>query len=425
MPRTARPTPETLQLRVTSPPSASERTQRLAATPLLPWPLAAGLGGVVAALLGWLLAVGVVGVAWVTAAAIPLADVLAFCSRWWLLAHGGSARIDDITITLVPLGLTLAAAVLAGGTGRFAGVQARLARPAERRPSERLRLAVQVAGLTALGYAGIAAAMALALDGPGAAWLPAASAFGIALAGALAGALHGLGLGAKDLRQRWLAATVQGGLGGGLGLLAVGAIVVGLATWLGADRVAAVEESLGLDPSGRFVWSVLVLAYLPTVLVWGACWALGGGITIGTGSLVTLWGTKLGMLPAIPLFGALPPTGLAPPQTVGWLASGMIAGALAGAIGVHRLGPVTRTFRSAAIAAAVAAGAGVIASVLLLAAAWAGAGSLGGLRLAAIGPLLPELLVAGPPTLVLAAVVGGMLWWTVGAVRARGGPSVG
>ena len=107
MPRTARPTPETLHLRVTSPPSASERTARLATVPLVPWPLAAAVGGVVAALLGWLLVVGVAGVAWFTASAIPLPDVLLFCSQVWLLAHGGGAQIAGTTITLVPLGLTL------------------------------------------------------------------------------------------------------------------------------------------------------------------------------------------------------------------------------------------------------------------------------------------------------------------------------
>ncbi|MDQ7992451.1 MAG: DUF6350 family protein, partial [Propionicimonas sp.] len=121
MPRTARPTPETLQLRVTSPPSASERTMRLDALPLLPWPLAAAAGGALAAVVGWLLLVGVVGVAWFTAIAIPLPDVLVFCSQLWLLGHGGGARIGGATLTLVPLGLTLAGAALAGAVGRFAG----------------------------------------------------------------------------------------------------------------------------------------------------------------------------------------------------------------------------------------------------------------------------------------------------------------
>ena len=125
--------PETIRLRVTSPPSAQERTVRLASVPVVPWAAAAAIGGAGAAVLGWLLIVGVAGVAWFTASAIPLPEVLAFCSGIWLLAHGGVAEIAGSTLSLMPLGLTLVGAALARVVGRFAAGQAWLARPGAQR----------------------------------------------------------------------------------------------------------------------------------------------------------------------------------------------------------------------------------------------------------------------------------------------------
>lgn len=424
MPRTARPSPETLQLRVTSPPSDSERTARLATVPLLPWPLAAAAGGAAAAMIGWLLVVGVAGVAWFTASAIPLPDVLLFCSQVWLLAHGAGARIGESTITLMPLGLTVAAAVLAGAVGRFAGGQARLARPGAVAVPERVALAAQVAGLTAAGYAVVGAVMAVTGGGVAAIWPAVAGVFGIALVGAILGALAGLGVGLDDLTGRALAAMVRGGLSGALGLLGVGVVVLGLATFLGAESVATIEQGLALDGAGRLVWAAIALAYLPTTAVWAMSWAAGGGFTVGAGSLVTVSGTKLGMLPAVPLLGALPPVGVAPEATIGWLASGALVGALAGLVAVRQLGTPTRGLRGAATAALVAIGAGVIASCLVMAVAWAGTGALGGLRLVDLGPRLGELALIAPPMLVLSALLAGTLAWTLGAVRAGGGPSV-
>ena len=425
MPRTARPTPETLHLRVTSPPSASERTARLATVPLVPWPLAAAVGGVVAALLGWLLVVGVAGVAWFTASAIPLPDVLVFCSQVWLLAHGGGAQIAGATITLVPLGLTLVGAALLGAVGGFAGGQARLARPGAVGVVERVALAGQVAALTALGYGLVGAAMALSRGGVAGIWPAVAGVLAVAAVASLLGALGGLGLRLDDLVPRGVAAVVRGALAGGALLAGIGALVLGLATLLGADQVTAIEEGLKLDSAGSFVWGMTTLAYLPTALLWALAWALGGGITVGAGSLVSLSGTKLGMLPAVPLLGALPPVGVAAPGTLAWLAGGAVAGLLAGAVAVRRLSPPVRSIGSAANAALAAIAAGALLSAAVMGAAWAATGALGTLRLVDLGPRLLELALIGPPMLLLAALLGGLVTWVLGAVRGRERPVVG
>lgn len=425
MPRPVRSSPETIQLRVTSPPSANERTARLATVPIVPWAPAAVVGGAGAALLGWLLIVGVAGVAWFTASAIPLPDVLVFCAGFWLLAHGGSAGIAGSSITLMPLGLTLVGALLAMTVGRFAAGQAWLARPGAQRVSDRLRLALQVAGLTGLGYAAVAVALGMSVGDWEALTAPGAGALGVAAVAGFAGGLRGLSLRLDDLVPGWLAGALRGGAAGFLAVAAVGAVVLGLAMLLGAERVAAIEHGLHLDGAGSFVWAVLALAYLPTVLLWGSAWALGGGITVGTGSLVTVSGTKLGMLPAIPLLGALPPAGLTPDLTIAWLASGVLAGLLAGVVAAGRSRASAHGLAAAGRAAAAALIAGLVTNGLLLGAAWASIGSLGALRLVDLGPRLLELALIAGPMIVLAALFGGLGRWLVGMLRSRRAASVG
>ena len=425
MPRPIRTSPETIQLRVTSPPSANERTARLATVPIVPWVPAAAIGGAGAALLLWLLVVGVAGVAWFTASAIPLPEVLGLASSIWLLAHGGVAEIAGSPLTLMPLGLTLTGAALALSIGRFTAGQAWLARPGAQRVADRLRLAAQVAGLTGLGYAAIALALVVSLGDWSSLPGPVAIAFAIATVSGFAGGLRGLRLTLDDLLPDWLAGALRGGGAGLLALLAVGTVVVGLAMLLGAERVAAIEQGLRLDGPGTFVWSVLALAYLPTVLMWGLAWALGGGFTVGTGSLVTISGTKLGMLPAVPLLGGLPPTGITPELTIAWLASGLLAGGLAGAVAVGRLGATPRRLVAAGRAIGVSVVAGLVTTGLLLGAAWASTGSLGSLRLTGLGPRLAELALIAGPMIVLAALFGGVGRWLVGMLGDRGAASVG
>ena len=424
MPRPVRSGPETIQLRVTSPSSADERTTRLATVPIVPWAPAAAIGGAGAALLGWLLIVGVAGVAWFTASAIPLPDVLGFCAGVWLLAHGGTAAIADSSLSLMPLGLTLLGALLAMSVGRFAAGQAWLARPGAQRVVDRVALAAQVAGLTGLGYAAIAVALGISAGDWQSLVAPGVGALGIAVVAGFAGALRGLALRVDDLLPSWLAGGLRGGAAGFVVLIAVGAIVVGLAMLLGAERVAAIEQGLRLDTAGTVVWGALALSYLPTLVIWGAAWALGGGITVGTGSLVTLSGTKLGMLPAIPLLGGLPPTGLTPDATIAWLGSGVLAGLLAGIVAAGRREASTGWLPAVGRTVAASLVAGLVATGLLVGAAWASVGSLGVLRLVDLGPRLVELVLIAGPMIVMAALLGGLGRWLVGMLRGRRAVSV-
>lgn len=375
--------------------------------PLLPWPVASLGGGLLAALCGSVLVAGVVLVAWLSAIAIPLPAVLAFSAQVWLLAHGGAISIGNDPVTLVPLGLTLALGGICASTAGFAYRQGRQARTGEISPRTRRLLLIGTVVQVALGYTAFAAGLAWAVVGVNQLWRPTLGAFGVSLLSAGVGA--GLAAGWRPLAAgpAWLRRGLRGAAVGTLALLIAASVALATALVLGETRVASLEAGLRLDSGGVVVWSLVALAYLPNLLGWTLAWVLGAGFTVGTGSLVSLWTTQLGMLPAIPVFGALPPAGLGDPWLQAWLAVGAVAGGLTGVAAVRhgRTGPL-----GALIASAVS---GLLAGALYVGWLAASRGGLGGLRLVDLGPRLLEALLIGAPTLFLSAVLAGLATWFV------------
>jgi hypothetical protein len=118
---------------------------------------------------------------------------------------------------------------------------------------------------------------------------------------------------------------------------------------------------------------------VPNLAVWGASYAAGAGFAVGTGTLVTPFGTSgRPVLPGFPLLAAVPAPG---PAGAGWAAlalSALAALGFAGCLSRERLTP--RQTLLAATGAAVLHG---IAFAVL--AAWSG-GALGTGLLADFGP---------------------------------------
>ena len=273
--------------------------------PLLPWPIAAIGGGVLAALAGSLAVAGVVLIAWLSAIAIPLPTALTFATQVWLLAHGGAVQIGADQWTVVPLGLTLIFAAICASVGGFAFRQGRQARAGEVSAQLRRRLVLGSVAQVTAGYTAFAALLAWGLSGPAAIWRPALGALLVSGIGSVLGAATAAGHRPNRTRPEWLRRGLRGAAAGGLALVAAAAVALGVALLLGESQVTALEESLRFDSGGVFVWSLIALAYLPNLLAWTLAWVLGAGFTVGAGSLVSLWTTELGMLPAVPVFGAL------------------------------------------------------------------------------------------------------------------------
>lgn len=380
--------------------------------PLLPWPVAALGGGVVAGLAGSLLITGVMLIAWLSAIAIGLPVVLRFGAQVWLLAHGGELVVGDDRVSLVPLGLTLAFGALCSSAGRFAYRQGRLARTTEPDARGRLRLFLGSVGQVAAGYTAFAVGLGWVASGAAGVWRPALGALVVGAVGSAVGAGLAAGYRPWNAGPDWLRRGLRGAAAGALGLVVISAFALATALVLGEQRVASLEDPLRFDAGGVFVWSLTLLAYLPTLLGWALAWLLGGGFTVGSGSLVSLSTTQLGMLPALPVLGALPPVGAADPWMLTWLAAGVGVGALAGVVAVRR----DRDGTPGGLAAAGTAGA--VVAVIFLTWAAASRGGLGTLRLADVGPRLLESLAIGVPLLVLSAAVGGIIAWLVWRRRA-------
>jgi hypothetical protein len=389
---------------------SSARTVRLPhvpdAPPLLPWPLAALGGGLLAGLAGSLLVAGVVMVAWLSALAIALPTALRFAAQVWLLAHGGELEVGSETVTLVPLGLTIVFGTICASVGGFAYRQGRQARPAAESEARRLLLLGSI-GMVSAGYIVFTVILAWTVSGAAAIWRPALGALVVSAVGSAIGAGTAAGLRPGHVRPDWLGRGLRGAAAGTLGLVAAAAIVLATGTVMGEPRIAALEAALRFDTGGVVVWSLAVLAYLPNLLGWAVAWLLGAGFTVGTGSLVSLSTTELGMLPAIPVFGALPPVGAADPWMLAWLALGVAAAVLAGVAAVRagHTGPLG--------ALAAGAAAGLLTGIAYLAWVASSRGGLGSLRLAALGPRLLEALILGVPILLFCSVLAGMLTWFV------------
>lgn len=180
------------------------------------------------------------------------------------------------------------------------------------------------------------------------------------------------------------AAVARGVVVAALGLIGIGALLTAVSLATRGGEVIALFEAAHVDLIGAVVLALGQFAYLPTMIVWAASFAAGPGFAVGAGTSVSPAATNLGVVPGIPLFGALPES------TSSWmllLALTVVGvGALAGGAARGRLradpdAAEPLAPRIAALAAIAVLGAS--AAALLAAAA---SGSIGPGRLAEVGP---------------------------------------
>lgn len=173
------------------------------------------------------------------------------------------------------------------------------------------------------------------------------------------------------------------------GLIGLGAAVTAVALFTRAGHVVALFQAGNVDAAGATVLTLVQLAYLPTLAVWGFAFVAGPGFAVGEGTAVSPAATQVGVVPGIPVLGAVPDS------TTSWLLLLALApvalGALGGWIARSRLvhsgdggAPDTddpigaRLVTAAAIAALSASAAALLA--------FAASGSLGPGRLSTFGP---------------------------------------
>ncbi len=328
----------------------------------------------------------------------------------YLVQSGVPADAASFTLSLAPLAFTSFTAIFAARSGgRAVGASAW----------------VTGAVTGALVFAGLAAAVAFTSRNPVAApplWqavLFPALVYAVAvLAGAIVTAwrdgddgpvdrLHGI---ADRWRGDWPAVpglAVRGAAVALAGVIGLGALAVAVALFSHAGQVTALYESGQADGVGATLLTLAQLVYLPTLVVWGTAWVAGPGFAIGQGTAVSPAGTQLGVVPGIPLLGAVPesvspwmllvlllPIGVG--ALAGWIVRSRLVratdaaarGAGPGRVSGHDpVGP--RVVLTAGIAVLSGAGAALLAAVA--------SGSLGPGRLAEITRVRVKYVEVGRP----------------------------
>ena len=381
-----------VSLRATRAPAkgAQARRTRAAASPRS-WTVIALAGGALTAIASWIPCAGVTILGWLAADSGTLGDALRLGTRLWLLGNGVGVRIGDVPVTLVPWGAT---AVIAFMISRVAASSARRIR------NDRTTTPGLISVATVAVYLLPVLAVAAWLGEP---WqVPARWAAVIAVL--LLAALWGSSRGSRAARppSGWTVIS-RGVVAAQLAMLVAGSAVLLTSLTMHIERVEALYEALHPGIAGNIALLLLQLAFAPNALVWSASYALGSGFSLGAGSVVAPAGTQLGIVPGIPMLGALPLPGPGHLVQLWWLAAGAVAGTIACWV-VLAARPAVR-FDEASLRGGVC---GLLAGVVFAGVAWAVSGDLGTLRLTHMGPRLFPLLVMAATTMGLAGMITGL-----------------
>ena len=350
----------------------------------MPWWLAAIGAGLVSAIGGWALVAALVLISQLAQTGIILGSALRLATQMWMLAQGGILDISGIRITLVPLGLTAIIAVLVHGTSGYAARQAVLS--GGHNFSRGLTVA-KVMGVVTVSYTAIVAIASFLMDAGDV--RPASGALGLSCVMGFFGARKSAKWNPSRSWPIW-AQAIPRAIGAGVLTALVGGVVVLLAGLIThRDQIIAMTDGLNPGWTGGIVLALLQLFYIINIIVWCVSWSYGPGFTLGDGSVVSLMGSQVGMLPAFPLTAALP-SGDFTWADLGWLAVPICAGGSA-AVAILRARPRAR-FDETALVGGLS---GVLAGAAVAGLAVATRGSLGVDRLADIGPFtLPLLVIA-------------------------------
>jgi hypothetical protein len=310
----------------------------------------------------------------------------------WVVAHGVPTTIAGVTVTLVPWGLAVIPVLLLGYAGGWA---------ARRSDVDTPRAAASLVLPGAGVYAVVAGVLAVLTSGA-AVSVSAPAAFGYAFALAALALAFGTWR-SSDLRlpesvPALLLVVVRAAAIGTAALIGLGAVAAAVSLMVHIDDAITMAQSLAGGIGGGLGLLALGVAYVPVVAMWGTAYAMGAGVMIGPAVTISPFVavTAPTQLPPFPLLAALPqgatPLAWALPLT------GVAAGVLAGLVIARRARRESRLVRLAMATAAAA-----VAGMLLSLGALLASGSLGDLRLAFVGPMPATVGILGAVLIVLGA----------------------
>ena len=387
--------------------------ESLSDAPALGW-WNAPVAGALAATGSWLVLALPALVVWVATAqtTVGWGEALGVASAVWFLGHGAVVRIADVTLTLAPLGVGLLALLVTVRSARRVLDRTERAAPGT---TWRRQLVRQVAPGFVLGYAAVAlVAWSLTLAGPArpglrgvvvALALPVLALTWALLRRYVTGKEAGIVGDWLERRPRWLPRGIRSGVHGAGLLLLVGAVplaVMVVARW---STVSGLHAAVGAGLVGGIVLTAAQVLVLPNFALWGLAWLAGPGFQIADGSTITLAGAHPGLMPMIPMLGALPSESTWSPWLLLLLAAPVLAG---GGIGWFACRSVARlsSWRTKLATATTAAATSAVCLTLL---AGRGSGAAGVDRLSAVGTrpwafgalLLAELVVGAAASVLV------------------------
>lgn len=346
-----------------------------------------------------------------------------------VLGHGGSLLLQAGSVTgsiaVMPFGLTIVLLVVVALAARRA---VRRLRPISADGALRARAlrdgGMCLGALVVVYTVGLGVLAAIARSTLVHAVVPSAVVSGalVSVVGGLAGALLALrrrgGGGVPEVRILSLLPAPYGSVARAVllalaGLAASAALVCTAMIAVRFGAVASLHESLHAGFWGSVVLLLLQLALFPLIVVWALVVILGGSVTLGAGSVISLAGAETTVMPALPLLGIVPDPGTAP----WWTRLLLVLPVVAVALGAIRLcrdlvgeetdGPSAEPVLRERVIALVAYAVALLLLVLLI--AGLATGGIGDGSLEALGPrigslLLPLLGIVVVPTAAVAAV---------------------
>jgi hypothetical protein len=359
---------------------------------------------------------GLVG--WVSAPESTMAwwSGLAVGSAIWFLGHGQSIGGAGLSVSVTPLLLTAGFVwVCWRSARRLVALERSHVRGVEWEP----RLWTAVVPGYLLGYGAAAALFALlTLAGP-------IHPGGVAVIGTLLVPVLGLAIvllapgrpttpaavtRALERTPRWLPVAAGGAWRAAVLLAGVGGAVVVLRVLATLDTVVGIHRQYDAGLVAGVLLVLAQVAFLGNLATWGLAFVAGPGFQVAVGGMISPAAAHPGLMPLVPVLGALPEDSTYPWAM--WLVL-----AVPVAVGVLLGWWVERAAQGlplgARCVATAVAGAGAV--VLVACATALGNGAVGTDRLAAVGPQVPPLLWC----LLLELVVGAGLWIGWRAVRQR------
>ncbi|WP_428345899.1 cell division protein PerM [Nocardioides sp.] len=373
----------------------------------------ATLGGLVAALapLTVMLAIGVIGwfVSDAGAHGTP-SDGLRIGALGWLMAHGSGVEVGGVSVSAVPLGVTLMCAWVIGRLGLRAGESVSGHGPDAHAIADGDRdwTVPVTASLFAAAYVVVAVVTTVLAATPETApstgrvvlWALALSLFVATPAIAVGSGRAAIWSAAVPVSVRAAVTTATRTL---LGFLGVSALVLAVTLALDFGAAANVLSRLHADGGDSALFTLVTLAVLPNAVIFSGSYLLGPGFALGTGTLVSPTVVALGPVPAFPLLAALPDNGPAAAWVVALMGLPFVVAAFAAAR-THRRFPTLRWEEGAVRGVA----GGVLAGIAFTVLAQLAGGSVGPGRMQDVSPNVADVLIHAITAFGLGGLVGGL-----------------